>query len=98
MQEYVIDVVSDSGVPFRVVYGQREYLNGELSEHPVVSFYDRRYMHTPYGQFVSDYCRETLLDRDKNYGLDLCGGVADWALSRNLMQIVCNWLDALPVL
>lgn len=88
----IIDIVTEKGIPFRVVYGKREYLNGTYSLTEVVSFYDSRYSHTPLGQFVSDYYVETLLERECGYGLTLYGGVPDWTIDAGAMDLVRSWL------
>ena len=68
---------------------------------PLVEFYDRRYMHTEFGQFVSRYYLSTLYtDRGGSFvsrqarGLDLHGGVPDWSISAEGMTLVYDWLDS----
>jgi hypothetical protein len=90
--ESTIDVVTDRGVPFRVVYGYREYRDGSHSAFPVVSFYDRRYDFTAHGQFVSDYNTETMLERQSGYALCLNGDYADWTIDGSTMNLVRMWL------
>lgn len=65
-------------------------------ERPGVEFYDTRYPHTPFGQFVSRYYVETILGTD-GYGsgmggLDLMGYEASWKLDAVSMTLVRNWL------
>lgn len=91
-QLLVMDIVAKNGVTFRVAYGHREYLNGEFSKYPVVSFYDRRYTHTENGQFIADYLPESIFDHDERYGLDLNGGVESWYIDRWVMQNIRAWL------
>lgn len=94
MDERIMDIVTDRGIPFRVVYGHRKYRNGELSKSPVVAFYDRRYDFDTHGQFVADYGRETLLERhSKGWGLDLDGGVPNWTVDASAMYVVMTWLN-----
>lgn len=82
------------GVKFTVVYGYREYLYGDYSETPVVAFYDRRFEgHTQYGQFVSDCNRETLMERQKGYDLELSGGNPDWTIDATTMYVIMAWLN-----
>lgn len=92
----MVDVVTDRGVPFRVTFGKREYRDGTYSLTDVVSFYDSRYDHTPHGQFVSDYCPETMLERGRGYGLCLNGDYADWTIDAGTMDLVrsclINWV------
>ena len=51
----------------------------------LVSFYDGRYMHTQYGQFISQYCASTLTGEDGfgdcSDGLCLQGGVDNWYIT-----------------
>lgn len=60
---------------------------------PMVEFYDVRYPHTQYGQFVSRYYISTILG-DKEYpnGLCLDGRVAAWHVSAEDMQQVITFL------
>jgi hypothetical protein len=58
---------------------------------PMVEFYDTRYPHTQYGQFVSRYYVDTLLERDTG-GLCLDGGVPSWTVSAEDMATVRNFL------
>ena len=88
----MVDVVTDRGVPFRVTFGKREYRDGTHSPYDVVSFYDARYDFTEHGQFVSDYNPETLLERQRGYGLCLNGDYADWTIDGSTMNLVTSWL------
>ena len=47
----------------------------------MVEFYDARYPHTEYGQFVSRYRLSTLNERAPGTGLDLDGGIPDWSVT-----------------
>lgn len=94
MSEYVLDIVTDRGIPFRVIYGKRQYRNGKWSD-VVVSFYDRRNagdFHGENGQFVSDYRADTLLVDNVGYGLALNGDYAEWTIDKATMDLVRNWL------
>ena len=63
--------------------------------HALVSFFDCRYEHTEYGQFVSSYRVSTLLEHDSwHHGLCLHGGVADWCLSGKAMERVVEFLES----
>ena len=94
MLDSVLDIMTENGVPFRVVYGYRQYPTGDYSNIPTVTFYDRRYNHTPYGQFVTDYTREVLLARnDFRGGLNLFGGVSDWCVDASAMFTIRTWLN-----
>jgi hypothetical protein len=72
-------------------YGLNEVLIHDRKE-PLVEFYDARYAHTQYGQFVSRYYVSSVLGHPGNYGLSLYGGVPDWTLSAETMQAVKVWL------
>jgi hypothetical protein len=60
------------GVSFNVVRNTSEGKD-------VVEFYDTRFPHTPFGQFVSSYYLKTI--KGCNGGLDLSGGIPDWKVS-----------------
>lgn len=70
-------------------YGLRDCLTHNKSE-PFVEFYDGRYMHTQYGQFVARYNFTTL--QDFKGGLDLDGGVPDWKVDAAAMAEVKAWM------
>jgi hypothetical protein len=65
-------------------------------DKPLVEFYDVRYPHTEFGQFVSRYYVETILsdkgNGPKNSGLNLHGGVPEWTVSERHMDIVRAYL------
>lgn len=96
----VYDITNERGIPMRVRIvqeGQRYGLNDALvysadDKHEpyngdvLVEFFDRRYDHTPNGQFISRYYANTLLAIKG--GLNLCGGVSDWRLSMTHMWVV----------
>lgn len=88
----IIDIVTDNGIPFRVVYENRVYRTGAIAAMPTVAFYDARYDFDAHGQFVSDYNLETLLERQKGYGLTLQGGVPNWDIDAASMDLVRSWL------
>lgn len=94
---FILDFISENGIPFRAVYGIRNGVSGKpITEYgKVVAFYDRRYPQTEYGQFVSDYDPRTLLARDSSSGLNLSGGVPDWTIDRANMVTVLDWLEML---
>jgi len=82
-------------------YG-REFCLTHDEDKPMVEFYDRRYPHTQYGQFVSRYYVGTLLGHDGFYGgqptggLCLDGGNADsWTVSAEDMILVRAYLQAM---
>ena len=65
-------------------------------DKPLVEFYDARYPHTEFGQFVARYYVETILGDDgygpKNSGLSLDGGIPEWTVSAEDMVTVRNFL------
>ena len=77
----MIRVTNDKNITFSVV------LSKDKKDQNLVSFYDTRYNHTQYGQFVGRYYANTLLGLDgwssrgssiRDRGLNLHGGVDDW--------------------
>ena len=97
-----LDIISYN-IPFTV----RLVLNGDqyglnkvlthLKNDPLVEFYDKRYPHTPDGQFVSNYYLSTLLKRNDDVGLCLDGGIPDWNIAKREMNLVMNWLQQNPL-
>ena len=79
----------------RIVFKGDTYgLNGCLThekDEPLVEFYDSRYPHTEWGQFVSRYYVSTILQM-RNDGLCLHGGVEAWSVSSKDMATVRTWL------
>lgn len=57
---------------------------------PLVEFYDSRYPHTEFGQFVSRYFVSDLINHDR--GLILDGGIPDWSISASGMKQVVEFL------
>lgn len=90
--------INSRGIDFNVKIvrnGESYGLNNVLThdkEDPLVEFYDSRYPHTEHGQFVSRYYASTLLERVKDVGLDLYGGVNDWKIEAEEMKTVVDWL------
>ena len=77
-------------------YG-RDFVLTHEEDKPLVEFYDSRYPHTEFGQFVSRYYVSTLLGEDKygraEGGLCLDGGNAnEWTVSERHMGIVRSFL------
>jgi hypothetical protein len=90
---------NNKGTPFmvRIVrrgqgYG-RNFCITHNEDEPLIEFYDARYMHTSYGQFVARYYMNTILDRNQNIGLDLYGGEADWKIDANTMTHITEWMQ-----
>ena len=77
-------------------YG-RDFCLTHDGDKPLVEFYDVRYPHTEFGQFVSRYYVETILGEDgygrAEGGLCLDGGNAnEWSVSERHMGIVRSFL------
>jgi hypothetical protein len=77
-------------------YG-RDFCLTHDEQKPLVEFYDSRYPHTEFGQFVSRYYVETILGEDgwgrAEGGLCLDGGNADsWSVSAEDMDTVRAFL------
>ena len=70
-------------------YGLNDCLVNDKA--PMVEFYDTRYPHTQYGQFVSRYYVDTILDGD-DCGLCLDGGAPSWTVSAEDMKTVRSFL------
>jgi hypothetical protein len=58
---------------------------------PMVEFYDTRYPHTRFGQFVSRYNLDTILE--SSGGLDLMGYEPSWKIDAAAMLVVRIWLQ-----
>lgn len=67
--------------------GDKYGLNFSLTHNedmPLVEFYDSRYPHTEYGQFVSRYYLDTIINHDE--GLSLDAGVTAWTVPADAMS------------
>jgi hypothetical protein len=77
-------------------YGRNNVLTHDKEDQPLVEFYDNRYPHTEYGQFVSRYYVSTILGTDRwgrgEGGLMLDGGVPSWTVSALDMDTVRAYL------
>jgi hypothetical protein len=83
-------------------YG-RDFCLTHDNDKPMAEFYDARYPHSEFGQFVSRYYVGTLLGHEGFYGgqyksgdgLCLDGGNRDeWSVSGDEMDIVRDYLKA----
>tara|TARA_Y100000310_G_scaffold120368_2_gene119118 strand:+ start:4587 stop:4904 length:318 start_codon:yes stop_codon:yes gene_type:complete len=89
----MLQIKNDAGRKFnvRVVmvgdsYGREGVLTHNADpffhDDPLVEFYDAKYPHTEYGQFISRYYLGTLAGRPEGRGgLCLQGDVAEWQIS-----------------
>ena len=96
----ILELPSATRTPFicrLVETGDRFGLNYQLvnGDMPMIEFYDTRYEHTEYGQFVSRYFVETLQKSRTCWKQGLCldGGVPEWSVDAERMKIVLDWLD-----
>lgn len=66
----------------------------QTGEKPVIEFFDRRWSHTPHGQFIARYHLESLQARERSgpSGLLLDTGSPDWAVTAQDMQDVLGHL------
>lgn len=94
-----IHITSKTGVRFcaRILtegdsYGRSGALAWEPEDRPGVEFYDTRYPHTEFGQFVGRYYVETILEQKGHVGLNLDCGIPDWSIDADAMAIVRRWL------
>ena len=63
MLNQMTHVINDNNIMFTVVLSEREN-EDDNSTKMLVSFYDTRYNHTQYGQFIGRYYATTLLGLD----------------------------------
>ena len=93
----IIDIKGVAG-PMRVVHVPAGEVSGTRGDgkctekSDTVEFYDRRHTHTSNGQFVSNYCVDTLLKGDMGIGLDLMGYEPSWKVNARDMDMVRDWL------
>jgi len=94
----MIKIFNDQGMIWlvRIVQKGDKYGLNFCLEHdqddPTVEFYDCRYDHTDFGQFVSRYYLSTLMEGDQERGLYLDGGVPVWQISSEGMIRIREWL------
>ena len=98
-QRIIFDIPTKEITPFRIRvvmsgenYGRDDCLTHEGSE-PLVEFFDKRFPHTPNGQFVSRYYLETVVKISD--GLNLDGGVDAWKVSKEGIDFVQEKLKEL---
>lgn len=95
-------VDAQTQIPFTcrlVQEGDRYGLNLQLvhkeSNAPLVEFYDVRYPRTDWGQFVTRYALQTLLERNPDAGILLDGGMCvrdSWVICDKSFREVHAWL------
>lgn len=83
---------------FRVIFvpkseSRPNFYSEEAANEDTVLFYDRRYPHTPDGEFITSYYATTLLDSHlKINGLNLYGGEPDWIVNPSSMEFILEWV------
>lgn len=93
MLKQMTHVINDKNITFNVV------LSKDKKDQNLVSFYDTRYNHTQYGQFIGRYYATTLLGLDgygsgiKDRGLNLHGGIADWFINADNANHVVDFIE-----
>ena len=93
MLNQMIRVTNDKNITFSVV------LSKDKKDQNLVSFYDTRYNHTQYGQFVGRYYASTLLGLDgygssiRDRGLNLHGGIDDWSINADNANHVVDFIE-----
>ena len=96
MLNQMIRVTNDKNITFNVV------LSKDKKDQNLVSFYDTRYNHTQYGQFVGRYYANTLLGLDgwssrgssiRDRGLNLHGGIDDWSINADNANHVVDFIE-----
>ena len=86
---HIIDITNNEGIPFRA----------KLTVDPEpgktkISFYDRRYDHTPDGQFTGgQYYANDIAQIPYGRGLNLHGGVSAWTIDGPTFTTVRDWLN-----
>lgn len=98
MLDQITHVINDNNIMFNVVLSEREN-EDDNSTKMLVSFYDTRYNHTQYGQFVGRYYASTLLGLDgygssiRDRGLNLHGGIDDWSINADNANHVVDFIE-----
>jgi hypothetical protein len=93
---------AENGIKFttrRVNEGDRYGLQDCLvhdKQEPLIEFYDTRFPHTEYGQFVTRYNLSTLEGHDPERGLDLFGGEPSWKIDAESLQLTLLALGEEP--
>jgi hypothetical protein len=85
----MIKIINDNGRIWAVRVVRKE------GDRPLVEFYDCRFEHTPYGQFVSRYFLDTVIGHTPGAGLCLDGGVPSWSIGDKAMDRIVAWLKTL---
>lgn len=65
-------------------------------DDPLVEFYDPRFEHCEYGQFVSRYLLSSLQDHQLKHpgrGLNVEGGVHEWEIGGEALERTIRWAE-----
>tara|TARA_R110001583_G_scaffold131515_1_gene283272 strand:- start:182 stop:499 length:318 start_codon:yes stop_codon:yes gene_type:complete len=98
MLNQMTHVINDKNIMFNVVLSESENKEDNTTKM-LVSFYDTRYDHTQYGQFIGRYYASTLLGLDgygsgiKDRGLNLHGGIDDWSINAENANHVVDFIE-----
>lgn len=61
---------------------------------PKLAFYDKRYLHTLWGQHITHYNLDVHLKLNVDRGLDLAGGIPEWKIDGNAVKVVVGLISA----
>lgn len=89
--------VSLTGLPLSVIHlppGNWAGIPGGKSDEEQIEFYDTRFNHTLFGQFISRYYVSTFMapSRMDRYGLALNGMERNWTISAAEVRKIKEWL------
>ena len=89
-------VNADNNITFNIVIvekGEAYGLNNCLiAENTLVEFYDSRYNHSEYGQFVARYNLDTIKNYNTFYGLRLNTGSENWYVTHYNIQVIKEFI------
>jgi hypothetical protein len=73
-----------------MAYGLNDMLTAKKK---MIEFYDMRYMHTEFGQFVARYDFDTIKNFEIGHGLSLDNGVDSWYLTATNMKLIVESIN-----
>lgn len=90
-KQNIMGITAANGIHFVVRRIEAETpFHGRTNSRALIAFYDARYPHTEYGQFIAGYYAHTL--DGVSGGLDLNGGVAAWKIDAKTMKEIQSTL------
>jgi hypothetical protein len=90
-KQNIMGITTANGIHFIVRRIEAETMHhGKANSRALIAFYDARYPHTDFGQFIGEYYAHTLADVTS--GLDLHGGVANWKIDADSMKKIQSTL------